>query len=207
MPNVMATQPNICGALCESFVIPLLAPRQKVWLMATDRVTCSNAANIGERKTWTQSECCSWKNSIRGQEPQKMYTQCTSPGDGQRTCKVLLASAERHRCSNEAKTRSPLKFAGVPKLPSGSQPLVGRSLPYSGDAWRRYCCLMRFFPIVNTCLSCEDIARQSCAMVPRWRFLGDFLHPVIFSEPRATHFRHRHTFYFCTNNTSCAEAW
>jgi len=27
-----------------------------------------------------------------------------------------------------------------------------------------------FFPIVDTCLSCEDIARQSCAMVPRWRF-------------------------------------
>ena len=28
------------------------------------------------------------------------------------------------------------------------------------------------FPIVDTCLSCEDIARQICAMVPRWRFLG-----------------------------------
>ena len=30
------------------------------------------------------------------------------------------------------------------------------------------------FPIVDTCLSCEDIARQSCAMVPRWRFLAIF---------------------------------
>ena len=28
------------------------------------------------------------------------------------------------------------------------------------------------------CLSCEDIARQSCAMVPRWRFLATFLRPV-----------------------------
>jgi len=28
-----------------------------------------------------------------------------------------------------------------------------------------------FFPIVDTCRSCEDTARQSCAMVPRWRFL------------------------------------
>jgi len=28
----------------------------------------------------------------------------------------------------------------------------------------------KFFPIVDTCLSCEDIARQICAMVPRWRF-------------------------------------
>jgi len=28
--------------------------------------------------------------------------------------------------------------------------------------------------IVDTCLSCEDIARQNCAMVPRLRFFGDF---------------------------------
>ena len=40
---------------------------------------------------------------------------------------------ERSRCSNEAKTRNPLKFAGVPQTRqqiSGSQPLVGQSLPY-----------------------------------------------------------------------------
>jgi len=41
--------------------------------------------------------------------------------------------------------------------------------------WRTYCCLKGFFPIVDTCLSCEDIARQSCAIVPRWRIFGDFL--------------------------------
>jgi len=33
----------------------------------------SNAANIGERKTWTQSEFCTWQNSVRWQEPPKMY--------------------------------------------------------------------------------------------------------------------------------------
>ena len=34
-----------------------------------------------------------------------------------------------------------------------------------------------FFPIVvlDTCLSYEDIGRQSCVMVPRWRLFGDFL--------------------------------
>ena len=41
-----------------------------------------------------------------------------------------------------------------------------------------------FFPIVDTCLSCEDIARQSCGMVPRWRLFGDFLRPV-FAASRA----------------------
>jgi len=69
MPNVMAAQPNVGGALCESSVIPFLVPRHKVWLTAAARVPCSNAANI-EHKTWTQSELCSWQNSIRGQQPQ-----------------------------------------------------------------------------------------------------------------------------------------
>ena len=45
MPNVMAAQPNIGGALCESPVIPFLVPRRKVWLAPAAGVPCSNAAN------------------------------------------------------------------------------------------------------------------------------------------------------------------
>jgi len=41
-----------------------------------------------------------------------------------------------------------------------------------------------FFLIVDTCLNCEDIARQSCGMVPRWRLFRDFLRAV-FSASRA----------------------
>jgi len=37
---------------------------------------------------------------------------------------------------------------------------------------------IKLFPIIDTCLSCEDITRQSCAMVPRWRIFDDFLRPV-----------------------------
>jgi len=32
MPNVMAAQPNIGCALCESSIIPFLVPRRNVWL-------------------------------------------------------------------------------------------------------------------------------------------------------------------------------
>ena len=74
-------------------------------------------------------------------------------------------------------------YLGCPKLTKRSQPLVSWSSPYCGDMWSRYCCLTSFFPIVDMCLSCEDIARQSCAMVPRWRFLATFLRPV-FSASR-----------------------
>ena len=31
-----------------------------------------------------------------------------------------------------------------------------------------------FFPIVDMCISCEDMARQSCGMAPRWQFLRRF---------------------------------
>jgi len=82
----------------------------------------------------------------------------------------------------------PRRETRCPKLVNRSQPLVGRSSPYCGDIWRTYWCLTSFFLIVGTCLSCEDIARQSCAMVPRLRFLATFLRPV-FSEPRAAGFR------------------
>jgi len=51
MRKVMAAQPNIRGAVCESSDIPFLV-RRKVWLMPDAGVPYSNAANIGERKTW-----------------------------------------------------------------------------------------------------------------------------------------------------------
>jgi len=67
-------------------------------------------------------------------------------------------------CSNEAKTRNPLKLAGVP------QTISAASRPNFIILWghvEEILLLNSFFPIVDTCRSCEDIA---CAMVPRWRF-------------------------------------
>jgi len=34
----------------------------------------SNAANVGERKSWAQSEFCTWKYAVIGQELPKVYT-------------------------------------------------------------------------------------------------------------------------------------
>jgi len=97
--------------------------------------------------------------------------------------KVWLMPTTRVPRSNAANMRKPLKFAGVAKLANRSQPLVGRSSPYNEDRWMRYRRLTSFFPIVDTCLSCEDTARQICAMVPKWRFFAS----CISSEPRAAH--------------------
>jgi len=81
---------------------------------------------------------------------------------------------------------------GCSKLANRSQQLVGQSSPYYEDMWRRYCCLTSFFPIVDTCLSCEDIAWQTCGMVPRYRLFGDFLHAV-FSVSRVQHVSDLHS--------------
>ena len=82
--------------------------------------------------------------------------------------------------------KSRWNLQGCPKLANRSQPLVGRSSPYCEDIWGRHYCLTSFFPIVDMCLSCKDIAQQICAMVPRWRIFGDFLHPA-FSASRMQH--------------------
>jgi len=94
------------------------------------------------------------------------------------TCKVLLTPTTRCRAVTLPRRETRWNLQGCLKLPDGSQALVGRSSPCCGDMWRTYRCLTSFFSIVDTCLICEDIARQICAMVPRWRFLATFLRPA-----------------------------
>jgi len=113
----------------------------------------------------------------------------TLPNIGGTLCsmrKISLTPSTRVPCSNAAKLRDLLKLAGVPQtnetISAASrlkfttlQGHVGEILLFN-----------KFFPIVDTCLSCEDIAQQSCAMLPRWRIFGS----CISSELRAAHFRH-----------------
>jgi len=66
---------------------------------------------------------------------------------------------------------------GCPKLDNRFQRLVGWRSPYWENMWG-HCRLTSLFPIVDMCLSCEDIAQQSCAMVHRWQIFGNFLGPA-----------------------------
>jgi len=113
------------------------------------------------------------------------------PNIGGTLCSTPQSLADAHYytpCSNTAKTRKPLKLAGVPQT---NETISAASGPKFTILWghvEEVLLLNKFFPIVDMCRSCEDIARQSCAMVPRWRFLATFLR-LICSEPRAAHFR------------------
>ena len=99
---------------------------------------------------------------------------------------VWLTPTTRMPCSNAAKTPNPLKFAGVPQT---NEMISAASRPKFAILWGHVediLLLNKFFPIVDMSLSCEDIAGQSCAMVPRWRFLATFLRPVF----AASHVQH-----------------
>jgi len=61
---------------------------------------------------------------------------------------VWLVPTTRVPRSNAAKTRKPLKFAGVRKLANRSQPLGGR-VHHIMRSWGSYLCLTSFFPIVD----------------------------------------------------------
>ena len=102
------------------------------------------------------------------------------------TFQTCILNSHRVPLSNPAKTRHVLKFAGVPQT---TGPVSAASGPNFAILWGHVegiLLLNKFFPIVDTCLMCEDIARQSCAMVPRWPIFGGFLRPV-FSASRVQH--------------------
>jgi len=127
-------------------------------------------------------------------------THFTSPSVQRR--KVCLTPNTGVPCSNAAKTRNPLKFAGVPQT---TGPISAASGPKFTTLWEcveKILLLNNFFPIVDTCLSCEDIARQSCTMVPRWRFFDDFLHPV-FTVSAVQHISDLHFKFALTPHHVC----
>jgi len=113
------------------------------------------------------------------------------PNIGDAFCSMPQSLTDAHPytgvpCSNAANTRNPLKSAGVPQT---TGPISAASGPKFTVLWghlEQILMLNSFFPIVDMCLSCEDIARQSCKMVRRWRFFGDFLRTV-FSASRVQH--------------------
>ena len=127
--------------------------------------------------------------------PDLLLSNCiSSPSDRKRRKKIKLemwANAQRDGrpaeyrwrpvcnaavwlCSNATKTRNPLKFAGVPQTNEAISAASGPKFTMLYERMGKILLLNKFFPIVDTCLSCEHIGRQSCTMVCRWRFFASF---------------------------------
>ena len=86
--------------------------------------------------------------------------------------KVWLTPTTRVPCSNAAKTLNPLKFAGVPHTRQQISAVSRPKFTILRGHVEEVSMFNKFFPIVDTCLSCEDTARQICAMVPKWLFFA-----------------------------------
>jgi len=86
-------------------------------------------------------------------------------------------------CSNAAKTRNPLKFAGVPQTGKSISASSGPKFTILWGHVKQVLLFNNFFPNVNTYLGCEDIARHK---VVRWCPDGDFL-CLVFSASCVQH--------------------
>jgi len=99
--------------------------------------------------------------------------------------KVWLMPTTRVPCSNAAMMQNPLKFAGVPQTGRQISAVSRPKFTILSGHVEEILLFNKFFQIVDTCLSSEDVARQTCAMVPKWRFFAS----CISSKPHAAHFR------------------
>jgi len=86
------------------------------------------------------------------------------------TRKVWLTPTTRVPCSNAAKTRNPLKFAGVPQTRQQISAVSRPTFTILSGHVEEVLLFNNSFPIVDKCLDSEGIGRQICAMVPKWRF-------------------------------------
>ena len=123
--------------------------------------------------------------------PGKMYTYSTSPGKGQTLCKVWLASVERRRCSNEAKTRKPLKLAAVPQ--NYNETISAASRLKFTILWghvEEILLLNKFLPIVDTYLRRYSLTKLCDGA--QMAIFGDFC-VLYFSASRVQHVSDLHS--------------
>jgi len=80
-------------------------------------------------------------------------------------------------CSNAAKTRNPLKFAGVPQTTGWISAASGPNFTIFWGHVEDILLLNNFFPIVDTCLSCEDSPTKLWDGA-QMAILATFLRPV-----------------------------
>jgi len=86
--------------------------------------------------------------------------------------KVWLTATTRVLCSNAARTRNPLKSAGVAQTRQQISAVSRPKFTILSAHVEKVLQCNNFFPIVDSFLISEDVARQSCAMVPTWRFFA-----------------------------------
>jgi len=68
-------------------------------------------------------------------------------GGALRSMQVWLTPTATVSCTNAAKTRNPLKLAGVPQTNKPISGAMGQRSPYCQDKWGTYCYLTSIFSV------------------------------------------------------------
>jgi len=170
-------------ATCSRFQTCILKSHQGHTMCGSMADIQSPTADIRRGK---KEELEMWTNAQRDGRPVEYRWRPLS------NAAVCLTPTSRVPCSNAAKTRNPLKLAGVPQTNETISAVSGPKFTILWGHVEELLLLNNFFPIVDTSLSCEDIARQNCALVPRWRFLATFLRPA-FAASREQHISDLHS--------------
>jgi len=149
-----------------------------------------------------QQSCVNCLNNLEcGPIPKAMAILPNIGGALCSTPQSWLTLTTTMRCSNAAKTQNPLKFAGVRQtnepISAVGEPKVTVLSGHAEEILYKF-----FFPIVDTCVSCEDRARQSCAMVQRWRFFCEYLRPG-YSAIRVQHVSDLHSKFAVRSHHVC----
>jgi len=115
-------------------VIAFLVRRRNVSLTPTARVLCSKAANIGERKTWTQSEFLHVAKFRYGaRAPENVICSVPAQETAKHRAKFGWLALRDVAAVTKRRRETPWNLLGCRKLANGSQPLVTRSSLYCGD--------------------------------------------------------------------------
>ena len=136
------------------------------WVEASFTETSEKQAYGCQTRTWTEEyETIMWANAQRDGRPAE-YRWCPLFNAAKFGWRPLL------ECLAVTLSRLERRWnlQGCPKLANISQPLGGRSSPYSEDMWGRYRCLTSFFRLSIH----ASAAKIQPDKVVRWCQNGDF---------------------------------
>jgi len=80
-----------------------------------------NAANIGERMTWTQSEFCTWPNSVMGKSPRKCIYSVPAQETAKNRAKFGWLPLSDVAAVTKPRRETRLNLLGCLKLPNRSR--------------------------------------------------------------------------------------
>jgi len=172
MPNVMTAQQHIGGALCESSVIPFLVPRCKVWLTLLLECCAVTLPIQVNARPWSKMNFALGKIASGDKSPRK----CIYSVPAQETAKHCAKFAwppVSDVCSNEGKTRNPLKFAGVPQTPEQIWVTSGPKFTILWGHMEEILLLNKLFRLLIHAF----VAKIQPDKVVWWCAGGDFLRP------------------------------